>query len=59
MALGASIIKLFTAVINSAIKKVSVLVKASKKWLTMSKALVNYTMEYIMAVKNLRYRKAH
>ncbi len=53
---GACIITIFTAVINSVSKKVSVFVKASQKWLTITKALGYYTTEIITAVKVLWYR---
>ncbi len=49
---GVCIIKLIMAVINSATQKASVFVKASKKLLTISKALAYYTMELIMAIKS-------
>jgi hypothetical protein len=55
MTLGAAtvcIIKLFKAVVNSVTWKASVFVKASKKCLTIAKALAYCTTEFIMAVKS-------
>jgi hypothetical protein len=44
--------KTFTAVINSVTWKASVFVKASKKWLTIVKALYYFTTGLITAVKS-------
>ncbi len=52
---GAGIIKLITAMINSVALKSSVFVNASKKWLTIAKALA-YPKGLITAVKVLWYR---
>ncbi len=49
---GACIIKLITAVIHSVTWKASVFVKASKKWLTIAKAMAYCTMELLMATKS-------
>ncbi len=56
MKLGACIIKLITAVINSVTYKASVFVKASKKWQTIAKALAYCTMGLIRLLKVLWYR---
>jgi hypothetical protein len=52
MGLGACIIKLITAVINSVKQKATAFVKASKKLLTIVKALAYCTTELITAVKS-------
>ncbi len=50
---GACIIKLIITVINSITYKASVFVKASKKWMTVAKALAYCTMELITYKKRL------
>ncbi len=57
MRLGACIIKLITAVINSVKQKASAFVEDSKKWLTIAKALVNSNTELITAVKSFNKAK--
>ncbi len=49
---GTCIIKRITAVINSVTSKASAFVKASKKWLTIAKALSYSNTELITAVKS-------
>ncbi len=52
MGLGACIIKLITAVINYVTSMASSFVKASKKWLTIAKALAYSNTELITAIKS-------
>jgi hypothetical protein len=52
LTLGACIIKLITAVINSVTWKASVFVKASKKRLTIANTLTYFTTVLITAVKS-------